>query len=168
MLKSINMLTATFTKAKPQELIFTVDVFPETSVFDSPNHQKAQDYRELCEQSGWHFVTSRDKLQVFYAYPNENPIPIQTDNSVPEKIIRKSILSTEFIVFLIALPAFILQLGGLFSLDYTRLFTNTGIVSVVFFPLATVPVVIYGGYYGYWFWQAKRNARAVCRCHELR
>jgi hypothetical protein len=36
--------------------------------------------------------------------------------------------------------------------EYTRLFTNTGIVSTEFFPMITMPVVIYSD----WYWKAHK------------
>lgn len=159
LLEKISAVTAKFRKTEPQNLTFTVDIFPYISIFDSPNHRNASDYRELCEQSGWHFVTSANKFQIFYAKADENPIPIQTDSVVEEKILRKSVLGTEFFLFLICLPAIMFGLGALFPFDYSRLFTNTSIVATVYYPILLIPILIYTGYYILWFSKAKRNIK---------
>ncbi len=111
MLDKIGTWTVRFKKINPQNLKFTVDLFPYLTAFDSPHSQDVKNYQELCEQSGWHFVTTANKFQIFYANSDENPIPIQTDSSVEEKIVRQSVFGIEFLVFLICLPALLFSLG---------------------------------------------------------
>lgn len=159
MLEKIGAWTVKFRKTDPQNLIFTVDLFPYLTAFDSPNNTGLKDYHDLCEQSGWHFVTSANKFQIFYANADENPTPIQTDSSVEEKIVRKSVFGIEFLVFLICLPALLFSFGGIFPFDYSKLFTNISILSTVYFPILILPIAIYTGYFFWWFWQAKRNIR---------
>jgi len=159
MLEKLGTVTATFRQIEPQDLTFTVDIFPYTTIFDSPENQDAMDYRELCEQSGWRFVTSSNKLNVFFAKAKEDPTPIQTDSVVEEKLVRQSVFSAELLVFIICLPLLWLRMGSLFPFDYSKLFTNMDIVATVYFPLLLIPVTLYTGYYVWWFWKARRNIR---------
>ena len=159
MLEKIGTWTVRFKKTNPQNLKFTVDLFPYLTAFDSPHSRDVKDYQELCEQSGWHFVTSANKFQIFYANADENPTPIQTDSSVEEKVVRKSVFGIEFLVFLICLPALLFSFGALFPFDYSKLFTNISILSTVYFPILLVPISIYTGYFVCWFWKAKKNIR---------
>lgn len=159
MLEKIGAWTVRFKKTNPQNLKFTVDLFPYMTAFDSPHNRHVKDYQELCEQSGWHFVTSANKFQIFYANADEKPIPIQTDSSVEEKVVRKSVFGIEFLVFLVCLPALLFSLGTLFPFDYSKLFTNISILTTVYFPILLLPISIYTGYFVLWFWQAKRNIR---------
>ncbi|MGI6097971.1 MAG: DUF2812 domain-containing protein [Dethiobacteria bacterium] len=159
MLEKIEVITAKFRKSEPQKLKFSVDIFPYISAFDSHESKSVTEYRELCEASGWRFVTSSNKFQVFYAKTDEDPIPIQTDSVVEEKILRKSIFSSEFLLFLTFFLIFFLSLGSLFPFDYSKLFTNSGIVSTISNPLLILPVALYTGYYLLWFWKAKKNIK---------
>ncbi|KUO53423.1 MAG: hypothetical protein APF76_09285 [Desulfitibacter sp. BRH_c19] len=159
MLEKISAVTAKFKKINPKKIKFAVDIFPYMTAFDSPNNRDARDYRELCEASGWHFVTSANKFQIFYANSDENPTPIQTDSIVEEKIIRKSVFNTELLIFLLCLPALLLGFGSLIPFDYSKLFTNISIVSTIYFPILIIPVAIYTGYYLFWFWKARRNIK---------
>lgn len=159
MIEKIGAFTARFKKIEPKKLKFTVDIFPYITVFDSPNSRNARDYRELCEESGWHFVTSANKFQIFYADADENLTPIQTDSMVEEKIIRKSIFGSEFLAFFLCLPALFFGFGSLFPFDYSKLFTNISIVTTIYFPVLLLPIAVYTGYYILWIWKAKRNIR---------
>jgi len=159
MLERIELITALFKKTEPRRLKFSVDIFPYISAFDSHDNKKVLEYRQLCEESGWKFVTSSNKFQVFCAEAHQDPTPMQTDSVVEEKIVRQSVFSSEFIIFLFCLPLLFLSLGPLFPFEYSRLFTNSGIASTVLIPLLIIPVLMYTGHFILWMWKAKRNIK---------
>ena len=138
MLEKLGGITATFRKIEPVDLKFTVDIFPGSSMFESANSRSWQDYKNLCEESGWTYVAKGNNYQIYYCKAEETPIPIQTDSSIAEKIVSKTVFGPELAVMLLCLPALCTSLGGLFNFDYSRLFTNTGVVSSLLFPFLII------------------------------
>lgn len=159
MLEKINSFTMEFTRTEPKDIKFSVDVFPYINIFDSYKSRTILDYRDLCEQSGWTFITSSNKLQVFYTEDKGLSIPLQTDTAEEERIIKKAFLSPEVLMMFILFPILFLSLGGLFPPRYDQLFLNSRIASMIIMPLLLIPVSIYVIYYGVWFWKAKSNVR---------
>ncbi len=159
MLEKINSFTMELKKTEPQSIKFAVDVFPYISTFDSYNSQAIKDYRDLCEKTGWTYVTSSNKLQVFYTEDMESYIPLQTDPEEEERIIKKAFYSLEVLLMFILFPILFLSLGGLFPFQYDKLFVNSDIVRTIMLPLLLIPVSVYVIYYGVWFWRAKRNVK---------
>ncbi len=159
MLQKINSFTMEFKKTEPQSIKFAVDVFPYISTFDSYNSQAIKDYRELCKKTGWTYVTSSNKLQVFYTEDMESYIPLQTDPEEEERIIKKAFYSPEVLLMFILFPILFLSLGGLFPFQYDKLFVNSDIVRTIMLPLLLIPVSVYVIYYGLWFWRAKHNVK---------
>ncbi|OPL09415.1 MAG: hypothetical protein AVO33_00375 [delta proteobacterium ML8_F1] len=159
MLEKINSFTMELKKIKPQSIKFAVDVFPYISAFDSYNSRAVKDYRDLCEKTGWTYVTSSNKLQVFYTKDTESYIPLQTDSVEEQRIIKKAFYSLEVLLMFILFPILLLSLGGLFPFQYDRLFVNSDIVRTIMLPLLLIPVSVYVIYYGLWFWRAKRNIK---------
>ena len=159
MLDKINSFTMEFQKIEPRAIKFAVDVFPYISAFDSYNSQAIKDYRDLCEKTGWTYVTSSNKLQVFCTEDTESYIPLQTDPVEEERIIKKAFYSLEVLLMFIIFPILFLSLGGLFPFQYDKLFVNSDIVRTIMLPLLLIPVSVYVIYYGLWFWRAKRNIK---------
>lgn len=159
MLQKINSFTMEFKKIEPKTIKFAVDVFPYISTFESYNSQAIKDYRELCEKTGWTYLTSSNKLQIFYTEDIENYIPLQTDTEEEERIIKKAFFSPQVLLMFILFPVLFLSLGDLFPFQYDKLFTNSDIVRTIMLGLLLIPVSIYVIYYVLWFLKAKRNVK---------
>lgn len=83
-----------FKKNKPQKCKFAVDIFIDNN---------KDEYIEYCEAGGWKYLFQHDKFLIFYT---EDKIitPIQTDEEIVLKKVRKSILrSLLYNIFLIGL-----------------------------------------------------------------
>lgn len=83
-----------FKKNKPQKCKFAVDIFTDNN---------KDEYIEYCEAGGWKYLFQHDKFLIFYT---EDKIitPIQTDEEIVLKKVRKSILrSLLYNIFLIGL-----------------------------------------------------------------
>ena len=83
-----------FKKNKPQKCKFAVDIFKDNN---------KDEYIEYCEAGGWKYLFQHDKFLIFYT---EDKIitPIQTDEEIVLKKVRKSILrSLLYNIFLIGL-----------------------------------------------------------------
>jgi hypothetical protein len=76
-------------------------------VFDYPHNDDAQDYRALCAEAGWNYVTSQRSVHVFCADDSAaEPIPIHTDNRIQNTIFLKHYLKREFLPYLILVLLF--------------------------------------------------------------
>lgn len=95
-----------FQKEEPQDLVYCVDFFPKITLFSSQNIEEAKDYRSFCEESGWKFVCGYDKMQIFCTKRSDHLIPIQTEDMIQYKIVKKSIMPT--LIALILAFAYIL------------------------------------------------------------
>jgi len=78
----------TFRKTEACNRLFTIDIFKEASVSDTPPEGKTADYVELCQAAGWEFLCGRGKMLIF-ASIDEHPVPIQTDYELKQKMIAK-------------------------------------------------------------------------------
>lgn len=155
MLEKIGVIFARFRRIEPAKLRFTVDIFTEPHT--NPKSRGLQDYITLCEESGWRYVAGANRFQIFCADAGEAPTPIQTDDSLAEKIIHKTLLGPELLVFLLCLPSLLLNFSLLFKFPYTRLYTNIGMLSAFYFPVFAIPLSFYLVSYLLWLIQAKRN-----------
>lgn len=126
-----------FQKEEPQDLVYCVDFFPKITLFSSQNIEEAQDYRSFCEESGWKFVCGYDKMQIFCAKRSDHLIPIQTEDMIQYKIVKKSIMPT-LIVLILAFAYILYCIYDVFS--YHRTFTT---LDDDFIRFAT-PAVIFG------------------------
>lgn len=71
-----------FKKNKPQKCKFAVDIFTDNN---------KDEYIEYCEAGGWKYLFQHDKFLIFYT-EEETITPIQTDEEIVLKKVRKSIL----------------------------------------------------------------------------
>ena len=89
-----------FQKEEPQDLVYCVDFFPKITLFSTQNIEEAQDYRSFCEESGWKFVCGYDKMQIFCAKRSDHLTPIQTEDMIHYKIVKKSIMPILILILL--------------------------------------------------------------------
>lgn len=78
MLESMGDSTYTYRRAEPKKLCFTVCYAPKASAFDPDLTDEQREFIDFCDRTGWRFVASNAKMQVFC---NErcDPVPIHTD-----------------------------------------------------------------------------------------
>jgi hypothetical protein len=98
------LFTHRYRAVEPSKRRFFVDLLPQITAFDYPENENAQDYRRICEESGWNFITANKQFHVFCADgENDSPIPIHTDNGIHAKIYLKACKKYELPVFLFSL-----------------------------------------------------------------
>lgn len=73
MLEEVGRITAKFKAIEPKKLKFYVDVFEGGGPLTPEITIEAVEYRNLCQESGWNFITSQDYLQFFYAEEDKKP-----------------------------------------------------------------------------------------------
>ena len=116
MIEKLGRSVQRYRAAEPRKLKFFVDFLPNISMFDYPDGEEARDYRRMCEDSGWTFVTSHRQVNVFYCEDSDSaPIPIHTDNRMQARIYLKASLKYEILIFLLTLALTGIQMALLFN-----------------------------------------------------
>ncbi len=139
MLEKVGRWSAQFRSMEAKKLKFYVDIFKDGGPFSPENTEEAEEYRNLCKESGWNFITSRDYLQFFYAEEDTNPTPIQTDDALEQEIVKSTLWKTE-LISLIILIAFSIKITTLYlPTEYRYLLSFVGVAGILF-PLLTISV----------------------------
>ena len=71
----------TFRRAEPSRVHYTVVYLPRTSQYDPVNSPTITEFDDYCRETGWFRVCSSGKMHV-YCSEDENPVPIDTDESI--------------------------------------------------------------------------------------
>ena len=81
MIDKIGLFAHRYYAIEPCEKRFFVDFLPQITAFDYPENEDAQEYRRICEESGWRFIAANKQFHIFCADgDNPAPVPIHTDN----------------------------------------------------------------------------------------
>lgn len=137
-----------FKKNKLQKCKFAVDIFTD---------KNKDEYIEYCEAGGWKYLFQHNKFLIFYT-EEETITPIQTDEEIVLKKVRKSILrSLLYNIFLIGVMIFNLSISekngyGFFSeISYnSALFL---MVSLIIIIISAVAATIKDGL---WYFKSNR------------
>lgn len=101
-----------FRRSEPAEVRYAVTFFPDASVFDFGLAEGQDTYVEYCRAAGWELAAAYGPIQYFRTDRAE-PIPIETDEAVKLKAVRRTMRKT--FVFshglLLVLPAMHLLLA---------------------------------------------------------
>ena len=137
-----------FKKNKPQKCKFAVDIFKDNN---------KDEYIEYCEAGGWKYLFQHDKFLIFYT---EDKIitPIQTDEEIVLKKVRKSILrSLLYNIFLIGLMISNLFTGDKNGYGFFSEISDNGALLV----MASLIIIIIGAVIdtvkdGLWYFKSNR------------
>lgn len=159
MLEKVGRTTAKFRATEPKKLKFCVDIFKKGGTLSPEDNGESREYRRLCQESGWTFVTSQEYLQFFYANEGSDPVPLQTDEEIEQKIVENTLLKRELIgvslFLLVAVFAFVRS----FPVKYGNLLSFTGVASTFLFPILSIIVVIPALYGIVWMINARRKIK---------
>ena len=135
MLREVGRYIAKFRAIEPQNIKFYVDVFKEGGPLTPEKTEDSEEYRELCLESGWTFITSQDYLQFFYADGDTEPVPIQTDEEIEQKIVEHTLFRNELrgILIFSLIAAYIFIKNS--PIRYSSLLSFTGVTSTLLFPI---------------------------------
>lgn len=142
MLEKTGEYIVRYRKTEPQELKFSIDIFPKLSSFDYPDKAEVVEYRNLCIDAGWDFVDSSQKFQVFSSPKGKSLPPIQTDDRIKQSIVNKSLIF-ELIILTICLGFFIRYAKDVFPLNYRSLHSNIILALMIIAPIMIIPTVVY-------------------------
>lgn len=137
-----------FKKNKQQKCKFAVDIFTDNN---------KDEYIEYCEAGGWKYLFQHDKFLIFYT---EDKIitPIQTDEEIVLKKVRKSILrSLLYNIFLIGLMISNLFTGEKNGYGFFSEISDNGALLV----MASLIIIIIGAVIdtvkdGLWYFKSNR------------
>ena len=159
MLEKVGRMTAKFRAIEPQKLKFYVDVFKEGGPLTPEKTKEAEEYRRLCKESGWTFITSQDYLQFFYADGDMDPVPIQTDEVLEQKIVETTIWRGELLgIFIFSIIA-VMALVRYFPLNHNSLLSFTGVAGTFLFPILCIFMLASTVYGFFWILKARRNIK---------
>ncbi len=160
MLEKLGRYIAKFRAIEPKKIKFYVDVFKNGGPLTPERTEESEEYRKLCLESGWIFITSQDYLQFFYADEDSKPIPIQTDEEIEQKIVENTLLKRELnnILIFAALAVYILVRN--IPLRYTNLLSFAGTTITFLYPVLCVFTAIPAIYSVIWMLKARRNIKS--------
>lgn len=159
MLEKVGRVIARFRAIEPRKIKFYVDVFKEAGPLTPEKTEESEEYRKLCLESGWIFITTQDYLQFFYADGDSEPVPIQTDEEIEQKIVELTLLRQELRGIFIFLIIAVFVLANNIPLRYNRLLSFTGITSTFLFPILCICTVVPGVYSIFWMLKARRDIK---------
>ncbi len=159
MLEKVGRVTAKFRAIEPKKIKFSVDIFKKGGAFAPEDNEETSEYRKLCQESGWTFVTSQEYLQFFYAKEGSDPVPLQTDEEIEQKIIENTLLKRELIGVSLFLLVAVFALVRSFPVRYGNLLSFTGVASTFLFPILSIIVVIPALYGIVWMINARRRIK---------
>lgn len=159
MLEKIGRYIAKFRAIEPQNHKFYVDVFKEGGTLTPDNNKELVEYRKLCQESGWTFITSQEYLQFFYADGDSEPVPIQTDEEIEQKIVEHTLLRREMLNMLIVLVASIIVFISHFPIRYNSLLSFVGVTTTFLFPIFFIFTAISAVYSIIWMIKARKNIK---------
>lgn len=159
MLEKINRVFAKFKAIEPKKLKFCVDVFRKGGPLTPENTKEAKEYRALCEDAGWHFITSLDYLQYFYADANDEITPIQTDAEIERRLVTSTLLKNELmgLILFMIIAGFTTVLH--FPINYKNLLNYVGVFGTYVFPVLYGVVLIPLIYNLTWFFKTRQLIR---------
>ena len=103
-LSSVGRYFWKYTAIEPEKRTYGITFFPNVSAFDTEPSEAQEDFIAYCQESGWHYVTQWQQMQIFYT-TEENPIPLETDEALrletTHKAMRKNYLPSMAALFLI-------------------------------------------------------------------
>ncbi len=159
MLEKVGRSMAKFRAIEPRKLKFYVDVFKEGGPLTPEKTEESEEYRKLCRESGWIFITSQDYLQFFYANGEGDPVPIQTDEEIEQKIVELTLWKNELRGIIIISIIFAWVFSRYFPVSYTNLISFTGFTGTVLFPVLYIFTVIPSVYSIIRIIKARRNIK---------
>ncbi|MBP1926147.1 hypothetical protein J2Z76_002011 [Sedimentibacter acidaminivorans] len=133
MLEEISSQKAIFTPINPRKIKYCVDIASKTkkSLFKRDSDFD-ENYNKSCERLGWHFITSYDQIQFFYAENHENTYRIHTDMESEKEFIINTVWKKEtykslfYLICLIILSVYIFKFNR--KILYYLIRSNDGMI----------------------------------------
>ena len=161
MIDSIGALSHRYRRVEPCKKRFFVDFLPQITAFDYPENEDAQDYRRICEESGWTFVAASKQLHIFCADDfTPPPTPIHTDNRIQAQIYMK--MCRKYEIFSLLFPFIIFGAIIFQQLSYNGMeiiLSNLLIFQMAGWFFFLIGYVWTLGFVLTWYLQVKKSAK---------
>lgn len=150
-LQSIGTTFWTYEAIAPENRTYGITFFPDVSPFDTKPTAAQQDFIAYCEEAGWHYVTQLSQMQIFYTTA-ENPIPLETDESlrleITHKAMKKNFLPGILVLLALCLWEIYLTASSIFR-DLSHYITNTSqfLLVALYTFLALYALLIFLSYF---------------------
>ncbi len=159
MLEKVGQYLAKFKAMESRKLKFYVDIFKKGGILTPENNEESEAYRKLCQESGWIFITSQEYLQFFYADGDSEPVPIQTDEEIEQKIVEHTLLKRELLSIFIFSIVSIFVFIRTFPVKYGNLLSFAGVTGTFLFPVLCTFTAIPAVYSIIWMLKARGNIK---------
>lgn len=155
-LKCAHLFLYEFEKIEPKKLIYTVDYFPQASVYDTKPEAESIDYIEYCKEAGWDLVVMNGTLHIFVS-ENEDVIPIHTDEKLKLDALCKSILKTYWSSWFLIPFIFAIDIALLLSQFKLLVTSDIGLFNVILY----VGVILFSlsDFFVFLCWKSKNKKR---------
>ncbi len=158
-----------YRRIEPQKLIYAVTYFSEASEFNPYPTENQQTFHEYCKNVGWELVAEWAQMQVFCT-DKENPIPIETDESVKLKAIhramKKNFLPSSILLIILALFQISLQIQMFVNRPVDFLSSNTGFCAAALWSVFAIFMLVSLAGYTVWYFKSKKAVKMGARCIE--
>lgn len=168
-LSKITRLFWEYRRAEPRAMTYTVTYFSEASDFNPYPTENQRTFYEYCEKAGWQLVTQWAQMQIFCT-AEENPTPIETDESVKlnaiHKAMKKNFLPSSILLAILFLFQIFMQLHTIAD-DPVNLLSNgwalfTAVVSSIGFGYMIINLTGYAA----WYFSSRKAVQMGGTCTE--
>lgn len=156
-----------YSRCEPAKTAYEVTYLPEASAYEPLPLEKQADLADYCAAFGWELVADINQLQIF-RNSSAHPTPIETDEALRLKMIRKS-MRRDFVPVRLFLLVFLFAMTGMLSAFYSRhsildLFTSTAITTFSTLILSFIMVTGELLCYLLWIFRSKRRIKQGSQC----
>ncbi len=159
LLEKVGLFGAHFLRIEPINLRFNVIVYPETRSAEVPASGGALNpFDPQAQPEQWTFLAGTRRFLVFCTPRTKNLCNLQSEHAARQKILQQPVWGHEGLILLAAVVALVVSLQQSIPVDYSRLLTNRGLVSLVYVPLLLLPVILYAGHHVWRLLLSQRQA----------
>lgn len=108
----------TFKRSDPASIHYTAAYLPRTSQYDPDNNPAISEFDDYCLETGWTRVCSSGNMHI-YCSAEENPVPIDTDESIKLDNVRKSAVRS-FVLPMLIMVGCLCMIGNSFISFFTK------------------------------------------------
>lgn len=153
-----------YRRAEPTGVRYAVAFFPEATIFDAAPVEGQETYYDYCRAAGWEYVCSYGSIQ-YFRNSRPDPVPIETDERLKLKALRRVILRTMVLVnglWLLMAVFWCFSLRDSFRwspLSVASQYSTLGILitTATFFIDSLAGLLWVGGWYLYSRWSVRRG-----------
>jgi len=156
MLKRFTGVFMEFSKVEPKKLRFSVTYFSKATGFEPKPSKEQEHYMDLCEYTGWKFVTSCDQMQIFCT-EDEYATPLETDPIMKVNNIHKSIKKIFVVPYIGLIMITMWNVVSVFSgliFDTIEMLSNNYIILSGFCSIVALLLIIVE-FIAYFRWKSK-------------